>query len=389
MNLESFRDKKIAFVLSGGVVRAAAWHLGVGMALEELGFRFKNNHSKPSPFEISTFVGSSAGAFVAAMLAGGFNSRDIIRSTLGIGDKNENIRPISYKDMFVLSKGTLTPPKPDLYHPMDHFPFFIRSILKPISSISGFFTTKGVQNYLEKEVFKESTSFDDLKADLFITTTMLDYSRKVIFGKYNYPHAAHDKTAYYRTGVSIPEAAAASMSVPPFYKPFPIKDPNSNKVEYYIDGEIRETLSTHIGDDNGCNIIISSWTHTPYHYQDEIGSLINYGLPYIGIQAIYLMIQKKIVTSRANKAMAKDIISTVNEYLKAEKFSEKHRRHLVNILEHKLHYKRDIQYIDLYPDHHDYKIFFANAFTLNKKTNTHIVKAGYKKTLKVFEELEL
>ena len=67
----------------------------------------------------------------------------------------------------------------------------------------------------------------------------------------------------------------------------------------YIDGEIRETLSTHVAEDNDCDIIISSWTHTPYHYHDEVGSLINYGLTSIMIQSIYLIIQKKIMPSLA------------------------------------------------------------------------------------------
>ena len=72
----------------------------------------------------------------------------------------------------------------------------------------------------------------------------------------------------------------------------------SNKVDYYIDGEIRETLSNHVAVDNSCEFIISSWTHTPYHYHDEIGSLVNYGIPTILLQTIHLAIQKKIISSQ-------------------------------------------------------------------------------------------
>ena len=42
----------------------------------------------------------------------------------------------------------------------------------------------------------------------------------------------------------LSSAAAASMSVPPFYCPYPIKNPITKGVDYYIDGEIRETKDT-------------------------------------------------------------------------------------------------------------------------------------------------
>ena len=74
----------------------------------------------------------------------------------------------------------------------------------------------------------------------------------------------------------------------------PIYNTVSKQTDYYIDGEIRDTLSTHVASDHGCETIISSWTHTPYHWHDEVGSLIHYGLPAICTQAIYLLIQQKI-----------------------------------------------------------------------------------------------
>jgi predicted acylesterase/phospholipase RssA len=66
VDLNDLKHKKIALVLSGGVVKAAAWHLGVCLALEELGFYLKNNKSSSElnqrSLEIGTYVGSSAGA---------------------------------------------------------------------------------------------------------------------------------------------------------------------------------------------------------------------------------------------------------------------------------------------------------------------------------------
>lgn len=388
--LDEFKNKKIALVLSGGVVKAAAWHIGVTLALEELGFTLKSNiNSKkediPRSLEIGTYVGSSAGAMVGIFLACGFTPQEIINGAFGL--TKGDMKRLTYKDVFYLHKNKFKPKRPELYHPLEEFPTFIRSLLAPVLNFPGPFSTEGVRKYLLDGIL-DIDRFEDFLPDLFIVATQLDHSQKTIFSKYNYPNPSHDSTAVYQTGIKVSDAAAASMSVPPFYAPFPIKNPSTNKTHYYIDGEIRETLSTHVAEDNHCDIIISSWTHTPYHYHDEVGSLINYGLPSIVIQSIYLMIQKKIVSARATRATATDILNTVSTYMKQEKFSQAHRRDILAILERKFNVNPKVKLIDIYPDHDDYKLFFANAFSLNPKTASHAVKAGYKKAMKVLSQPE-
>ena len=385
IDLSHFKQKKTALVLSGGVVKASAWHLGVALALEELGFTLKNNNTESSDFEISTYVGSSAGALVNLYFASGFGPSDVIKATLG--DKSAELRPITYKDMLCLKKPMSKPPRSTMYDPFSGLPIFLKQILKPILNLSGVFTTQGLLEYVHNNVIF-TDDFHDYKADMFVVATQLDHSRKVIFGKYNYPNPSHDSTAEYYTGTPVSEAVAASMSVPPFYSPFPISNLQTDQTEYYIDGEIRETLSTHVAEDNGCEFIISSWTHTPYHYHDEIGSLINYGLPAICMQAIYLLIQKKIVASRARRKTSKDILDTVSEYLKTNKFDDLHRKQLLNILERKLNYNPKIHLIDIYPDHDHYNVFFKNSFSLDPKKTSEIVTQGYKQTISTFKNHE-
>jgi predicted acylesterase/phospholipase RssA len=387
VDLNEIKNKKIALVLSGGVVKAAAWHLGVTLALEELGFSMKTNKNSSSDqginqrsLEIGTFVGSSAGAMICVYLASGYTPQDVIQATLGI--KGSRLKGITYKDMFYIKRPELKAPKSDLYFPLEGLPSLVKNFLKPFISIPGLFSTEGIRRYLLENVI-ESDTFEDFAADLFIVATQLDHSRKVIFSKYNYPNPSHDSTSVYYTGTNVSYAAAASMSVPPFYCPYPIKNRLTNQIDYYIDGEIRETLSTHVAEDNGCDVIISSWTHTPYHFHDEVGSLVHYGLPPIAIQSIYLMIQKKIVASRAERAKAIDIIDTVNDYMKMEKFSQAHRREIMAILQRKLNINPKVKLIDIYPNHHDYKLFFANSFSLNSKVSAHAVEAGYKRTMQI------
>lgn len=387
VDLNELKNKKIAFVLSGGVVKAAAWHLGVSLALEELGFHFKSNKNSSEvqglnqkSLEIGTYVGSSAGGLIAVYLASGYSPQDVIQATLNI--KGKKLKGISYQDMFTIKRPELKAPKPNLYTPLEGFPALLKNLMKPFISLPGFFTTEGLRKYLVKNVI-ESDNFEDFAADLFIVATQLDHSRKVIFSKYNYPNPSHDSTSVYYTGTNVSYATAATMSVPPFYCPYPIKNRITNGVDYYIDGEIRETLSTHVAEDNGCEVIISSWTHTPYHFHDEVGSLVNYGMAPIAIQSIYLMIQKKIIAARAERAKAVDIMNTVNDYMKMEKFTQTHRREIMAILQRKLNINPKVKLIDIYPDHHDYKLFFSNSFSLNPDTSTHAVEAGYKRTMQI------
>src|ERR1700678_4149011 len=80
--------KKIALVLSGGGMKASAFHVGVCLALQEKGFRFvggtrekvEENPFIDDPLAIKTYVGSSAGALVSAFLASGHTIEEIIEA---------------------------------------------------------------------------------------------------------------------------------------------------------------------------------------------------------------------------------------------------------------------------------------------------------------------
>ncbi|MBG08762.1 MAG: hypothetical protein CME68_08390 [Halobacteriovoraceae bacterium] len=387
VDITNFKNKKVGLVLSGGVVKAAAWHMGVALALEELGFTFKSNLSPSnSSLEISTYVGSSVGALVNLYFACGYKPMEVIEAYLE-KSKNSIIKPITYSDMLSLKSISKKPKKPMFFNQFDNFPPIVRALISPIEKVDGFFSTYGLYNYIKDHVLI-SNKFEDYKADLFIVATQLDHSRKVIFNKFNYPNPSHDSTSVYYTNTPVADSVAASMSVPPIYKPFPIKNQETNKIDYYIDGEIRETLSNHVAVDNSCEFIISSWTHTPYHYHDEIGSLVNYGIPTILLQTIHLAIQKKIISSRANRNTASDIINTVSDYMKNNNLSNHHRKKICNILERKLDFNPRIHFIDIYPKSDSFKMFFKNPFSLDPDKMSELISLGYKRTIDIFKNHE-
>jgi predicted acylesterase/phospholipase RssA len=384
MEISGLKNKKTAIVLSGGVIKAGAWHLGVALALEELGFSFKSNKSMENPgCEIGTYVGSSAGSFINAYLASGIRPHQVVDSFLNKRSRT-GPKPITYKNLFSIRRPSIG----GVWSGFDFLgdiPLFLKTFLKPMFTINGLFSTEGLVKYLKQSVLS-SNSYEDYNADLFTVASHLDHSRKIVFGKYKYPNPRHDSTSVYVTGFPIAETVGASMSVPFIYTPYPLKDPITGKYDYFIDGEIRETLSTHVAVDNRCELIISSWTHTPYHYQDEIGSLVNYGLPIICVQAIHLMIEKKIIDSRSRKKTAKDVLSTVNLLMKEFNVSRQQRKKILSILERKLDYNPKVKFIDIYPRHEDYRIFFRNYFSLNPEKSKQIVTAGYNRTMEVFRD---
>jgi predicted acylesterase/phospholipase RssA len=386
VDLTPLKNKKFGLVLSGGVVKAASWHMGVAKALEDLGFNLVHNDTKEkTDLDISTYVGSSAGALACLYFTSGYGPMDVIESM--VEKSSKNLKSISYKDMLSLKKPIKKPPSSNYYDPFEGWPIVLRKILSPVMRFDGLFTTQGLLEYIRRNVIKNKT-FEEMKADFFVIATQLDHSRKVVFSKYNYPNPRHDNTISYYTGVSVEDAVAASMSVPPFYSPYPIKNNKTSQVDYYIDGEIRETLSTHVAVDNGCDVVISSWTHTPYHWHDEIGSLVNYGLPAICVQSIYLMIQKKIISHRASKSQASDILKSVAEYMDREKLDSKHKEQVIDIIERKLNYDKNVRFIDICPRHDQYKVFLSNSFSLDPKKASELVRAGYKRTIDVFKKLE-
>ena len=79
--------KKLALVLSGGGVKAAAFHIGACIALKEKGFKFaggtkdhvdKIYHDDSMTFKI--YVGSSAGSVISTFLAAGYDVNTVVEA---------------------------------------------------------------------------------------------------------------------------------------------------------------------------------------------------------------------------------------------------------------------------------------------------------------------
>ncbi|MEZ4870947.1 MAG: patatin-like phospholipase family protein [Bdellovibrionales bacterium] len=201
------KKMKPSLVLSGGGVKAAAFHLGVCLALREKGFRFAGGspsnvaeHFTDDPMTIKTYVGSSAGSIISTFLASGYSIEAIIeafvrgvaadqetffrrRNSVG---KERELKPITYFDIFGLNLDFGIPKKlvPRLFKKNTFIAGGLEVLLKTGFKVNGLFSTKNIEKYLRESVL-ESNHFSSFGVDLYIVATQLNHSRKVIFGNFN------------------------------------------------------------------------------------------------------------------------------------------------------------------------------------------------------------
>jgi predicted acylesterase/phospholipase RssA len=398
--------RKIAFVCSGGATKAGAFHLGVALALQEAGFKFFGGVTPPGatprapgPMEISTYVGSSAGSIISSYLAAGYSLDNVFNSFLNRRAVDpadllpKELPRLTYQKMFKLRPGMV------LKEQVAQFTFFRKILMDLVRGnvealvqlkwlkTTGLFSTAGIEQYLREEVLP-SNRFQDYDADLFIVGTQLNHSRKVVFGKYRYEPPPHDLSCQYESDVPISEACAASTTLPPIYAPYPIENPRTGESNYYIDGEIRDTLSSHVAVDAGADLVFATYTHQPYHLQKDVGSLTDHGLPSILIQSIYLLIEQKINNHIHNKQIQRNAIDSVERYCREQGVSELHRRRIMEILESELHHRRNVDMIYIHPRPEDAHMFFGEHFSLSPKKMTEIVKSGFRAAAAVLRKYE-
>ena len=128
---------------------------------------------------------------------------------------------------------------------------------------------------------------------------------------------------------------------------------------YFFDGEIRDTLSTHVAADQGADLVISSYSIQPYHYSPEIGSLHEYGIPIIFNQAIYQLIQQKIERHVRHQNDVRAMINAVQGYMREAQIDEKHIEKLTEILINRTRFNPSVDYIYIHPSPQDFEFFFA------------------------------
>jgi predicted acylesterase/phospholipase RssA len=394
MAIKMREKKKIGLVLSGGGIKAAAFHIGVCLALREKGFRFaggtKDQVSQlfpdDDPMVIRLYVGSSAGAFISSILSAGYSLEALVDAfEVGMGERPKDndhslrhLKPIGYKDVFAINGSNILKSIPLSILRKSLMSGGLETLLKERFKINGIFTTRGIEKYLSQYALSHD-EFRQLGVELFVIGTQLNHTRKAIFG--NFPESSKTKSLKYVNYAKISEAVAASVALPPVFAPFPIRNPKNGKDLYFFDGEIRDSLSTHVATDHGADLVIASYSYQPYHHTEEFGSLHNYGIPLLLNQALYQVIQQKIERNIHYKNDIRAIYNAIDGYFKQTNLGDEHREKILEIIRNRVNYKPHVDYIYIHPRAQNYEMFFADHFSLNPQILERIVRIGFKSAL--------
>jgi len=213
---------KRALILCGGGISGAYYEVGVLKALEE----FIDPYMSINDFDL--YIGTSAGASIAAFLTQGISAERLYSALL---NKDDPYFPISREkvyrfDLFGWAK-TLFKLKDIRRRHWYAYTELIKDIdiSEEVSNFinilpSGMFTLEPYEKFLNRtfENLNLSNSFSELKKRLLITANDIDRAERVVFGEEPY------------TNVPISKAIIASSAIPVFFKPVRINGAD------YVDG---------------------------------------------------------------------------------------------------------------------------------------------------------
>ncbi len=388
------KKKKIGLVLSGGGIKAAAFHVGVCLALQEKGFKFaggtKDHVARQfpddDPMTIRLYVGSSAGSFIAAILSAGYTLEALVNAFELGGQSNifktyehslGHLKPFSYKEFFSLNSSNILKSIPLSVLRKSILSGGLEALLKDKFTVNGLFTASGIEKYLNDYALSHN-QFSKLGVQLYVIGTQLNHFRKVVFG--DFPNCDKDRIQMKINYATISDAVAASVSLPPVFAPYKINDPNGKEM-FFFDGEIRDSLSTHVAADNGADLIIASYSYQPYHFTENIGSLHHFGMPVILNQALYQVIQQKIDRNIQIKATVKETYNEIKDFCEKNSLNPAQTEALLSLIRRNFHFKPEVDYIYIHPRPQNHEMFFADHFSLNSKVLESIVKQGFKSAI--------
>lgn len=386
--------RKIGFVASGGAAKAACFHMGVALALQRKGFSFRTGLQRlaepvsKNGREIEVMVGSSAGSFACSLIASGIPLEDVYRSFLG--QRNGAFPMLKYKQMlnpnFMDTLFQFWRRLPKSFHARGTGS--VEAFMQALLCANGFFSTEKLERFLRKEILP-CNRFKDLAPELYIVTTTLDQPGRLICGTRSLSHIKHpwnyyDAETQYSTETDISHAAAASMSLPPFFRPYRLR--TEHGPINCFDGEIRRTLSTHVAKDAGCDLIIVSYTHQPYHYREDIGTLMDYGIPSIMVQALYQLVESRIQNSREVHEMKRTIFEEIQKFGQKYSIDESALQELQKTLMEKIGYSPDVDYVFICPSAREEDLFFADHFNLSSKAMEEIAETGFRSAIRKLKD---
>jgi predicted acylesterase/phospholipase RssA len=283
------KPSKTALVLGGGGFTGGVYEIGALRALDLLAVNSTVNN-----FDV--YVGTSAGSFVAAMLANGVTPDEMMQvlnsrepSELEDLDLDKVLKP-NYLG-FIQKAAALPLRTLELVGSLAR--------LRELSAIdigvglaealpTGLYSGDGLSDYVAKAL-EDGGRVDDfrmLENELYLTATDLDTCERIVFGEEGW------------TDVPISKAVQCSTTLPIVYKPVDLKG------RQLVDGGIRSTTNVDIAVEKGAKFIVVVNPLVPYVNDFEttiptvtgrrVRRVSDMGLPAIANQTFRLIAHQRL-----------------------------------------------------------------------------------------------
>jgi predicted acylesterase/phospholipase RssA len=281
---------KSALVLGGGGFTGGVYEIGALRAIDLLAVNRTVN-------DFDVYVGTSAGAFVAASVANGVTPEEMMRVIV-------QQTPSPFPDVGVNS--LLTPNYLDFIAKAARMPLvlarLIRSLARDYRQLSavdigiglaqalpsGLYTGSGIERYV-RTILSDPDRTDDFRLlanELYIATTDLDTCERIVLGAEGWDD------------VPISTAVRASTALPMLYKPVKVKE------RELIDGGVLSTTNLDIAVEAGAKFILVVNPLVPYvnDFEQRIPTLTgsrirrisDMGFPQIGYQTFKLLAYQRL-----------------------------------------------------------------------------------------------
>ena len=284
------RRHKTALVLGGGGFTGGVYEIGALRALDLLAVN-------SSVTEFDVYVGTSAGAFIAALCANGVTPEEMMRVVTREG--KAPFEEVDLEDLLRLNllelarKGALLPWRAlalarDLVAQRGQVSLMDVMLGLAEGLPSGAYTSAGIERYLHRVLDQpgRSDDFRELPRELYLTATDLDTCERIIFGQ----EGLRD--------VPISTAVRASGALPMVYAPVQVGE------RELVDGGLMSTTNLDIAVEAGAKLIVVVNPIVPFvnDFSTTIRTfrgvrprrVSDMGFPQIGYQAFKLLAHQRL-----------------------------------------------------------------------------------------------
>ena len=284
------RSSRTALVLGGGGFTGGVYQIGALRALDLL-----SSNRSVNQFDI--YVGTSAGALIASLVANGITPEQMMRTVNG------------------QAPHTLPPLDRQMFLRLNKREFALRALKLPLQAISvarnvassitalsavdlalalgdalpsGMYTGAGVEEYLRNALAGEGRTDDFrlLERELYLAATDLDTCERIVLGAEGWDD------------IPISSAVRASTALPMIYSPFRVRD------RELVDGGIVSTTNLDIAVEAGAKFIVVVNPLVPYVndfnkliptlFGSRVRRVSDMGFPKIGYQTFKLLAYQRL-----------------------------------------------------------------------------------------------